>query len=90
MRIWKYVVKIERHQTVVMPKGSVLLDMQDQDGELAVWAAVPIERGLHPDNVERSLSVVGTGSDLPSGEQAYVATAQQGPYVWHLFDGGEV
>ena len=89
MRIWKFPLKIERHQMVVMPKGSVLLDMQDQDGVLTLWASVPIDRGIHPDSVERDLSIIGTGHDLPSGQQTYVATAQQGPYVWHLFDGGE-
>lgn len=75
MRIWKFPLKIERHQMVVIV--------------LTLWASVPIDRGIHPDSVERDLSIIGTGNDLPSGQQTYVATAQQGPYVWHLFDGGE-
>lgn len=88
--IWKYVLRHERHQRVPMPAGTVLLDMQDQNGQLTLWACVPMERGVVPDCVERDLSIVGTGHDLPGGKQAYIATAQQGPLVWHLFDGGEI
>jgi len=85
MQIWKYPLEVERHQMVVMPKGAVLLAFQTQKGQLALWASVD------PDapKVQRDLSVVGTGHDLPGGKQSYIGTAQTGSLVWHLFDGGE-
>lgn len=87
MKVLKYEVQpgVE-HQLVPMPKGAVLLDMQEQWRGLHVWAVVDPEA----QNVFRDLSVVGTGWDLPGGNQAYVATAQMGSLVWHLFDGGEI
>lgn len=86
MQIWKYPLDVGRHQRVAMPRGAVLLDMQTQAGQLVAWATVDPEA----EKVERDLSVIGTGHDLPGGVQAYVGTAQTGSLVWHLFDGGEL
>ncbi|UFK26724.1 hypothetical protein [Roseobacter phage RDJL6] len=86
MQIWKFPIAHERHQMVVMPRGAVLLDLQSQKGVLTLWACVDPEKP----KVQRDLSIIGTGHDLPGGKQAYIATAQQGSLVWHLFDGGEV
>lgn len=86
MQIWKFNIEVDRHQKVVMPKGAVMLDMQSQKGVLAFWACVD----PNAPKVEREVSVIGTGHDLPGGEQTYIATAQQGSLVWHMFDGGEL
>jgi len=84
MKIFKYHLEVGEHQQVEMPDGAVLLDMQSQHGQLVLWACVDPDANT----LVRDLSVIGTGWDLPGGKQAYVATAQTGSLVWHLFDGG--
>lgn len=86
MKIFKYNLEVGEHQQVEMPDGAVLLDMQSQRGQLVLWASVDPDASP----VTRDLSVIGTGWDLPGGVQAYIATAQTGSLVWHLFDGGQV
>ncbi|AKQ75828.1 hypothetical protein FDH82_gp38 [Roseobacter phage RDJL Phi 2] len=85
MQIWKFPLRAERHQMVVMPAGSVPLSIQMQNGAPTLWASV------HPDapKMQRDLSLIGTGHDLPSGVQSFIGTVQDGALVWHLFDGGE-
>lgn len=87
MKIFKYEVQPGgEHQMVGMHKDAILLDMQSQGGMLVLWAAVDPQQPI----VQRDLSVIGTGWDLPCGTATYMATAQQGSLVWHLIDGGEV
>lgn len=86
MKIFKYELRIEEHQKIGTHVGAQVLDMQCQAGQLVVWMAVDPTMPT----VYREFSIVGTGHDIPDGVQTYVATAQRGSLVWHLFDGGEI
>lgn len=89
MQIWKYPLRLDAKQVVVMPHEAELLDMQVQGDQLVLWAKVQPDTHL-ASRMERELFIVGTGHDIPSGDLTYVASAQVGAYVWHLFDGGEL
>lgn len=67
-----------------MPKGSKILSAQMQGVTLCVWALVDTTSP----KVRRRLRVCGTGHAAPEGE--FIDTVQMGPYVWHIFDGGEI
>lgn len=80
--IWKYDVPLQDVFELPLPKGASVLTMREQYGELKLWAlvdpAAPIEA--------RSFAIVGTGNPAPDETQGtYLATAQCGPFVWHLF-----
>lgn len=98
--IWKYELAVTDIQKVVMPAGARILSVQGQQVEesgpgFARSATVPmLWAQVDPRNrpVERLIAIVGTGNpapdvDDPSAE--YVGTAICGPFVWHVFDGGE-
>ena len=88
--IWKFVVAGAPGciESVVMPMGAKLLHAHEQDGGIRVWAEVD------PDapRVRRLIGVAGTGwsdTDLLTEGRPYIGTVHIGPFVWHLFDGGE-
>jgi hypothetical protein len=81
-KIFKYPVK----HFVPMHQGAKILSCQDQDGVLTVWAKVDLD---HP-MVIRVFEVCGTGHEIIYDEDSiFVASVQQGPFVWHVFDRGE-
>lgn len=88
-RIYKYPLRLDSEQTVVMPQGAHILGVQNQAGALTMWALVQVEA---PD-VKREICVFGTGHEVPATVRAvalsYVGTVQQGPFIWHVFDNGE-
>lgn len=79
----KTVYKYRTEGQVEMPLDAKLLHFDIQGHVLWVWAEVdPTKpKGL------RILAIVGTGCPVSEGLK-YVATAQQGAFVWHLYDGG--
>lgn len=84
MKIYKYTLPLLAKTTLRMPAMSEILDVQLQGGTLAIWAIVnPLA------NVEqRQFEIYGTGSDLPEDYKylMYIATVQDGAFVWHIFE----
>lgn len=88
--IWKYPINVG-DTSVIMPQGKVLA-FQEQAGQLQIWALVDTESRKS----ERVFRTVGTGQPFEmevregygygDGGQQYIATAQSGPLVWHLFE----
>lgn len=69
-----------------MPRGAKLLDIQMQDLSPTLWALVDDGRTY----VMRGIGIYGTGWTLDKADtDKYIATFQQGSYVWHAFDLGE-
>lgn len=68
---------------VGMPEGAQILTAQMQNGFLQLWAMVQPDKPLE----QRRFEVFGTGEpiELPA-ESPYVATVQDGPLVWHVFE----
>jgi hypothetical protein len=60
------------------------LDAQIQNGELCIWYV--LDRGTTP--MSGNIHIVGTGHEIPEDVQTYLATVQDGSYVWHVFLGG--
>jgi len=76
-RIFKYELKIERQQVIMMPKGAAILDV-DRQGPLAcVWAAVDPKQPMEP----RVIRMVVTG-EVYNEERLW--------YIGHVKLGGEV
>jgi len=91
--VWKYDLAVTDVQEVMMPSGAALLHVGIQhpnEGRLRwiqLWAWVDREEPT----CSRRIAVVGTGNPAPPMNEArYVGSVQDGPFVWHIFDGGEV
>jgi len=65
-----------------MPSGAQPLSFAEQHGVLCLWALV------HPTlpREMRSFMLHGTGHDDVQPNEHFIGTAQQGPFVWHLFE----
>lgn len=97
--IWKYELRVTDVQRVPMPIGAKLLTAREQHVSarsevMAREADVPMLWALvDPDaiKVDRLIAIVGTGNPAPdeNDHAVYVGTAVCGPFVWHIFDGGE-
>lgn len=84
MRIWKWQIEVTDRQTVMMPAGSKLLDVQMQGGECCMWALCDPNAVTEP----RHLAIYGTGNPIPDEAGEYVATFQMrgGALVFHAFE----
>ena len=86
--IWKFPILIDDEYMSAMPRGaeviSAVLSPRDPN-RIDVYAVA--DPG-HP-MVGRKFLVEGTGHPLEDGA-TYVATVLQPPFVWHVFDAGEV
>lgn len=67
-----------------MPKSAQIIDVGMQGRSLCLWAIVE----PHVSPVNREISVYGTGHQL-GDDVEYIGTVHDGPFVWHVFDGGE-
>lgn len=83
MRVYKYQLDFLERQTINLPKGATVLDVQCQGRRICLWALInPDEEGCD----KFTYRVFGTGRDLPDmGNLIFVATVQDGPFVWHVF-----
>ena len=73
---------------VTLPKNFKPLSFQLQlapfhpdDGSLEMWALIDEDE----EEKEFDFICVGTGIEFDSKEAVYIGTAQDRPYVWHLF-----
>ena len=82
--IYKYPLKIDDEQEVMMPKGARMLSVQLQGGRPCLWALVD----PNLENEARSLLIRGTGHDA-SGVGRYISTFQMdgGALLFHAFEG---
>jgi hypothetical protein len=87
--VYKYPLEIVDEQHVKMPMGAQLLSVQDQNGDLCLWALVDTTAAL----TQRKIRIAGTGHAVATpGPGAFIGTVQQmkGAVVWHVFDAGQV
>lgn len=85
--ILKYKLEITDRQTLKLPANSRVLSVQDQNGELCLWAFV----NPPGDPTVRTIRIVGTGHELPADfliHHDFIATVQQVDIgaVWHVFE----
>lgn len=84
MKIWKWSLVIGGQQTLMMPAGAKLLDVQMQGDDLCVWAMCDENAPPEP----RHLAIYGTGHSLPDHPGEYIGTFQVSDLglVFHLFE----
>lgn len=80
--IWKFNLGVLDTQTLFMPKDAEILSIQFQDGGLCVWALVETDN----ETVGLPITIVGTGQSIRKNLGAFIATVQQPPFVWHVFE----
>lgn len=84
--IWKFPIKVTDRQTVPMPVNAEILTAQVQGILPCLWAMVDKAETVDEDRV---IEIFGTGNliHVDMGvERKYIATFQQGPFVWHVFE----
>ena len=83
-RIYKYKLQPHLRNIINMPKGSILRFIDEQDGDVYVWAEVEPDAGT----VKRKLLVIPTGfQSIPKGT-VYIGSCQvraEG-LVWHVYE----
>jgi hypothetical protein len=84
--IWKYALPLLfRPIDLLLPLGGKILDVQDQKGTIYLWV-------LHDAGSEmtvRRFEIFGTGQKIEPAQDLrrdFLATVQQGPFVWHVFE----
>lgn len=82
MSIWKFALPLKGLVCVEMPKGADLLSVDDQRGQICLWALC----NTKADTVKRWFRIIGTGHQIDSEVGKFVATVQQDSFVWHVFE----
>jgi len=82
-RIYKFTLSPLSINTMELPYGAEVLDVQIQHGSIRLWALGDFNKTP----VRREFLVTGTGMDVPD-DADYVATVQMddGARVWHVFE----
>lgn len=82
--IYKYKLAVVDEQEIQIPDFAEILSVQNQNGELCLWALVNSDNKPEPWTIQ----IVGTGNPA-SGINAedFIGTVQQhdGGLVWHVF-----
>ena len=82
--VYKYQFNIDGRVVIDMPEHAKVLSVQMQRGVPTLWAM------FQPDSPQRyrhrAFEIVGTGHDFSNSGLVYVATFQDGPLVWHMFE----
>lgn len=82
--VYKYPLKLTDIQELVLPAGSQILSVQEQHGEVCLWALVDTSR----EPQRRYIAIHGTGHGVYDGALIYITTFQMhgGKLVWHVFE----
>lgn len=80
--VYKYRLKLVDITEVDMPDGAEILCCQMQHDTICLWALVDPKA----DRNYRAFAIYGTGHSIVHDTLTYIATVQQGPYVWHVFE----
>lgn len=84
MRIWKWTLIPTDVQTIEVPAGAKLLDVQIQCDMPQLWALCDESAPKEP----RRIAIYGTGNPMPDEPGEYIATFQMhgGALVFHAFE----
>lgn len=81
--IYKYQLELSDLVPVRMHKGGEVLSVQIQHDKICIWAKVNENESLFE---ERVFEIVGTGHRFRDKDKRYLATIQDGVFVWHIFE----
>ena len=84
MRIWKWKLEATDVQTIEVPAGAKLLDVQVQGGLPNLWALCD----ENAPSTTRRIAIYGTGNPMPDEPGEYIATFQMhgGAPMFHAFE----
>ena len=82
--VWKFPFDIEDTAWLDIQEGAEILHVEMQGVIPTVWALVDLDQPV----VGRCLKIRGTGHEVEDGLR-HLATFQQGPFVWHVFEEGQ-
>lgn len=81
--IWKFQLKTEDIQTIIIPRNSKFLSVQMQNKIPCLWALV------NPDEetIKRKIEIFGTGIPMDENPRTFIDTFQLygGQLVFHVF-----
>lgn len=82
-RVYKYEID-KSIEKISMPFGAKILSAQIQKDKICLWAEVDTEN----ETTQRAFIIFGTGHDInfKNDEISYLATVQQGIFVWHIYE----
>ena len=80
--IHKYTIARTGMSQIPVRRGAQLLDVQIQNDAMCIWAEVDTDA----DYEERAFLVFGTGWEMPMVTMVHIATVQDGPFVWHVYE----
>lgn len=79
----KTIYKYRFAEKIEMPKGAQIISCQYQYGELYLWVIA----GTNNEIETRNFVIYGTGHEIdPNLGLFHIATVQDGPFVWHIFE----
>lgn len=82
--IYKYPLQnfsLNGEGVLALPRGAKIISAGRQGSIQCIWALVDTELPLEP----RQLCVICTGQNIPNN-LAHIASWQDPPFVWHLFE----
>lgn len=82
-RIYKYKLNTREGRLTPLPTGAAILTIAMQHNMLCLWAIVDMSVTTE---TRRDIRVIGTGWDIDDPVGTYLATVQDGGYVWHIFE----
>ena len=71
-------------QHVNIPEGGQILSVDNQWGELFLWALVDLKQT----RVTRTIDIYGTGHSIPNLPRKHLGTVVVDSFVWHIFEQG--
>lgn len=82
--VYKYLLQVANSQTLMLPEGAQILSVQEQHGDVQLWALVDTSRELTP----RYIAIHGTGHEVYDGDLTHISTFQMrgGSLVFHAFE----
>jgi hypothetical protein len=88
-QVLKYTLEIDE-QIISMPKGSVVLSVQNQDDKICMWALCPKVDKLYPKAgtlEDRKFEVYTTGMNIMNTDnKVHLGTVQLRGFVGHVFE----
>ena len=85
-KVYKYSINIvDEIQVITLPIGAKILSFQLQGVQPTIWILLNIEEDRL---VDRKFVIKSTGQPIMENidNLIYIATTQQGMFVWHLFE----
>lgn len=85
--VWKFKLEVKDRQSIEMPQGAEILDIQTQNNEICIWALVDIDAKMDV----RHFEVWGTGhkhyyEDYKKADYLGSVQTENGKFVWHIFE----